>query len=265
MMKATFIYLLPPFLIDLVKIIRAFFKYLKNFKLLNSNREMFNLKQGKAVYVLANGPSLNAFDIESLFGKDVIVMNNFDLCKWKDKVNIVAHCIGEPKTSPHWGDNQIEIINNTNALSYWFHISVRKDVKRYLNDNTKKNIYYVQPSLPIINLKWFSEVQLHYSCLGYKTTAQYAIMVAMYMGFKEIRLIGFDHDMLCNRNVSPHFYKEREGVQKVDLSVHSYYKLLNTAKEMWEYYYKLKSITDKLGIRIINLSQPTFLDVFDFE
>ena len=32
----------------------------------------------------------------------------------KDKVKIIAHCIGEPQSSSHWGEDQIKIMNDTN-------------------------------------------------------------------------------------------------------------------------------------------------------
>ena len=88
-------------------------------------------------------------------------------------------------------------------------------------------------------------------------------MVALHLGYKEVNLIGFDHDWLANRNVSPHFYKERKGVRKADLSIFPYYNLITISKNMWKIYMKLNSSSKKMKVKITNLSKPSFLDVFD--
>lgn len=91
------------------------------------------------------------------------------------------------------------------------------------------------------------------------------LMVGLYMGYKKIYLLGFDHDWLCQRNISPHFYDERENIPKADLSKFSYYELIRFSQNMWDIYIKLKSTAIKSGVKVINLSRPTYLDVFEFE
>jgi hypothetical protein len=44
-----------------------------------------------------------------------------------------------------------------------------------------------------------------------------AIMVALYMGFKVVKLLGFDHDWLVSKGISPHFYEEKKGIAQADL------------------------------------------------
>ncbi|HEX6915553.1 MAG TPA: hypothetical protein VF145_09950, partial [Chitinophagaceae bacterium] len=224
------------------------------------NRAVKNTKRGAVVYVLANGPSLNNYPKEKLFGKDVIVMNAFHLCTWKDKVNIVAHCFGEPSWSPAWED-PFSSFMRTNAGSYWMHLSSkgRIDPSRYAG----KRFFYVCPAVP--TRFWGSgKPDLALPVLGYMTTAQLAIMVAIYMGYSKIYLLGFDHDWLAQRKISPHFYEENDSVKPADLSAFSYYSLIKMVKEKWEIYYKLQNVAKRAGINIINLSRPTYLDVFAY-
>tara|TARA_X000000950_G_scaffold14462_1_gene15640 strand:- start:15595 stop:16377 length:783 start_codon:yes stop_codon:yes gene_type:complete len=255
-------YFLPPFFVDCLSFVKNFSKYILLFPEILKNSKLRYSKKGERVFVIANGPSLNNFDITSLYGKEVIVMNNFDLAEWKDKVSIVAHCIGEPKSSDHWGKDQIEIMSNTNAKSYWFHISNSKEVNSSELSNNK-NCHYVFSIYPSGLWNNNKEINLAKPVLGYQTTAQLAIMVALHYGYKEIFLIGFDHDWLSNRNISPHFYEERDGVRKADLSVFPYYELINISQTMWKIYMKLKLSANKVNSRIINLSNPSFLDVFE--
>lgn len=255
-------YFLPPFIKDSLSFLNSFFVNLLLLPKIWKNSKLKNSKKGKSVFVIANGPSLNNFDIPSIYGKEVIVMNNFNLSEWKDKVSIVAHCIGEPKSSTHWGKDQIEIMSDTNSSSYWFHVSNAKEVESS-NLSLNKNCYYVSSIIPPGLWSLNRKINLSCSTLGYQTTAQLSIMVALHLGYKEIFLIGFDHDWLSNRNISPHFYKERDGIRKADLSIFPYFELINVSQRMWRIYMKLKSSSIKSGSRIINLSVPTFLDVFD--
>jgi hypothetical protein len=253
-------YILPPFIIDVFSFVKSFGLNVFNFHLIWKNSKLKNTKYGKSVFVIANGPSLKNFNIPSLYGKEVIVMNNFNLAEWKDKVSIVAHCIGEPNNSSHWGPDQIEIMTDTNSSSYWFHISNAKEVKSSPFSFNKK-YYFISPNINPGLWNW--KIDLSLPVLGYQTTAQMAIMVALHLGYKEVNLIGFDHDWLANRNVSPHFYKERKGVRKADLSIFPYYNLITISKNMWKIYMKLNSSSKKMKVKITNLSKPSFLDVFD--
>lgn len=256
-------YFVPPVFIDIISLIRSLIINITSISKIFKNSKLRNTKKNKSVFVIANGPSLNNFDITSLFGKEVIVMNNFNLCEWKDKVKIIAHCIGEPQSSSHWGEDQIKIMNDTNSESYWFHISNYMDVTQNIISKNK-NCFFVA-SL-ISSRLWNPKLKINLSLpsLGYQTTAQMAIMVALHLGYKKINLIGFDHDWLSNRNISPHFYKEREGVRKSDLTKFSYYELINISKTMWEIYIKIKLSSKNMDSKITNLSNPSFLDVFDY-
>jgi hypothetical protein len=261
-MKNFLAYFFPLILLDLIRCFRGILLNLPNFLKIKKNNHVKDSKFGKKVFVIANGPSLNNFDKSLLFGKEVIVMNNFHLCEWKHKVSIVAHCIGEPKTSSHWGKDQIEIMLGTDSDSYWYHFSNAKEVEES-EISLNNNCYFAAPLIPPGLWRSDKKVDLSSSVLGYESTSQLAIMVALHLGYKDICLIGFDHDWLANRNISPHFYKEREGVKKADLSFRSYYEIINISKSLWEIYIKIKSSSIKSGAKITNLSNPTYLDVFD--
>lgn len=254
-------YIIPRIFLDFLRLIRAIFIYLSHRKILLKNKEIKGTKLGKTVFVIGNGPSLNDFNHTKLKNKDVIVMNNFDLCAWKDEPNIVAHCIGEPKNSNHWGVDQIEISNNTNALSYWYHYTVNDQIKKYTNINHSSPFYFIAPVIPE-NLFISRKFNLSSVTLGYNTTAQMAIMIAIYMGYSQINLIGFDHDMLKNRYVSPHFYEEGNGAVIVDKTNESYLSLMNRCVKMWNRYYKIKEVADANNVCITNKTKNSFLDVF---
>lgn len=254
-------YVFPSVLIDLVLFLKQLYLARRLLFRLKSNLNYKYLRKSKEVYVLANGPSLNNFPVQNLFGKEVIVMNNFHLSPWKDKVNIVAHCIGEPFESVAWEDPE-KIINGTQSHSYWLHYSNYKKIDT--SPLTDKAIHYVIPALPPGLTCNKNRLNFGFFIPAYQTTAQMALMLAIYMGYSKIYLLGFDHDWLSNRNVSTHFYKESDQVKKSDLSIFSYYDLMTFVRRKWEIYLKIKNIAENREVKIINLSNPTYLDVFEF-
>ncbi len=254
-------YILPAFLIDFVLLLKQLYLARRLLFRLNSNQKYKNFGKSKEVYVLANGPSLNNFPIEKLFGKEVIVMNNFHLSPWKDNVKIVAHCIGEPFESIAW-ENPEKIINGTNSYSYWLHYSNYKKIDH--SPLPAKEIHYAIPAIPPGLTFKKNRLNFGFVVPAYQTTAQMALMLAIYMGYSKIYLLGFDHDWLSNRNVSTHFYKESDEVKKSDLSIFSYYDLMTFVKRKWEIYLKIKEIAENREVKIINLSSPSYLDVFEF-
>ena len=141
-------YFLPHFLLDVLRLTMGVFKTIRFYNTLKKNKIFKNSKKGKTVFVIANGPSLINYDHKKIKDKDVIVMNNFDLCSWKSEVNIVAHCIGEPINSSHWGNEQIEISNRTNSKSYWYHYSVKNDIYKYENKKNWELFHFVAPIIP---------------------------------------------------------------------------------------------------------------------
>lgn len=98
--------------------------------------------------------------------------------------------------------------------------------------------------------------------LIFQSTAQMAIMVAMYLGFTRINLLGLDHDWLVTRGHSPHFYDEPDHLPKADLSRFTYTEMIRISLDLFETYAKISLIARANGTTIVNLSSTSYLDVF---
>jgi hypothetical protein len=197
-----------------------------------------------------------SFDRSQLRGQRAIVMNSFDRAEWKAEVDIVAHCLGEPRLSPAW-TSPCETINGTASASYWLHFS---SLRQFPSLPVDKKLHYVLTGYgPHV---WGSrEVRLHRVTLGYQTTAQLAIMVGLYMGFKDIILLGFDHDWLASPDFSRHFYSPARDASDF-LHTYSYYNIVTFIFRMWEIYYALRSAAEVHGAIIRNMTPNSYLDVF---
>lgn len=246
----------PPILLDQISFIKALLIFLKKKRWLNRNSELRNKYFGGQVYILGNGPSLNNFDLERIYGHEVITMNHFELHPQKSKFKIVAHCIGEPYSSRTWED-PIPMLNGVKAETYWFNA----DAVEFFSKQESYDIHYYLSGIRASALV-LSGDDLTGVALQYQSTAQMAINVALFLGFKDIYLLGFDHDWLVTRGHSPHFYEERDGVDKADLSQYAYIDMIRISLNLFEIYVKLRQIAQKRNARIWNLSKPSYLDVF---
>lgn len=247
---------LPPVFLDQLYYFKAMLMRIKLRRWLNRNSDLKNKYFGKPVYIIGNGPSLNNFDLKMIYGHEVITMNHFGLHPQKEKFKIVAHCIGEPYSSNTWVDPNF-MLNGVKADTYWFNA----DAVEFFSKQDSYDIRYYLPGLRA-SAQILSGDDLTGVALQYQSTAQMAINVALFLGFKDIYLLGFDHDWLVTRGYSPHFYDERDGVDKADLSQFSYIEMIRISLNLFEIYIKLRQIAKKKDARIWNLSKPSYLDVF---
>jgi hypothetical protein len=249
---------LPPAVIDIGHAARAFARLPLYRSLLARNRDLRQTRAGRSVVIIGNGPSLKYEDWSLYEGVDAIVMNLFNKASVDVKVNIVAHCFGEPKTSSGWNrDEIVKSINEVAADAHWVHFS---GVKYLSGIQSGKDVRCVLPGIePSI---WVgSRLRLDRISMGYVTTAQLAIQVAVYMGYHRILLIGFDHDWLASPNYSRHFYSDDRDENDTLQSLR-YGEIIKFMGRMWSVYETLYVLSVKAGIEIRNGTEGGFLDVF---
>jgi hypothetical protein len=252
-------YLLPPLVLDVGRLVRAHLRSFGVSSQLRTNNIWRFFHKGQHVYIIGNGPSIGDFDLSELRGQKVIVMNNFHLAAWKNDVDIVAHCIAEPWASPSWDRDQIRAaILGTSSRTYWLDIS---SLGKLGNLGINKSLHY---ALPVWEPGLWGDrpIRLDQGTLVYQTTAQLAIQVGLFMGFREITLLGFDHDWLASPDYSRHFYStEKDSTDK--LGQMSYLQIILFMQRMWEIYGRLEATARRGNARIQNASAKTYLDIFE--
>ena len=92
-----------------------------------------------------------------------------------------------------------------------------------------------------------------------------AIQVALYMGVKEIYLIGCDHDYLqdIKRVTNHHFYPEEAGISdRENLSAFDSEKWFGEYYYRWMRYRLMREYASRKGCTIFNATKGGMLDVF---
>lgn len=203
------------------------------------------IHNGEKCFIIATGPSLTTEDINKLKNEITFGMNS--LCK-------VFNDIGWETTYYGIQDYLVydklkgEIKNIKNST-----IFIGDIIKDYKNLNSKT---YVYPLHMLNHLVTFEDLTIKFSddCYmkvydGYTITYS-LIQIAIYMGFKEIYLIGCD----CNyESGKPHHFIEYDHVDPT----------FDTAKKrMLVGYQEAKKYADRNNIKIYNATRGGQLEVF---
>jgi hypothetical protein len=102
-----------------------------------------------------------------------------------------------------------------------------------------------------------------------------AIMAGIWLGYKEISIVGADHSWMQsiwvddNNNVvsvQPHFYKDDEKEQKrVDSEYKGYrlHQIINSFYVAFKSYHNIERFARSRGVKIYNATQGSYIDAFE--
>lgn len=212
-------------------------------------------KNEKRCFIVATGPSLNIEDLDILHNNNEICisMNKIYLAfmqtKWRPNILLIA--------DPYIPDANIDDIMNADvqykiigdgASSFWDNIEPDKE---YLHK------IHVDYSIFPQSFPRFSHDLVFGLCNG-RTVTYGCIQLAVYLGIKEIYLLGLDcaYKKTVNDDEN-HFIKGYSATNTVPGNGVGTYMLHQNS------YQKAKSVAEKLGVKIYNASRYTELDVFE--
>ncbi len=206
-MKKLIKSLTPPLLWDKLLYIRSYKNFFKYKKLVAQNIDLKDKHKGKRCFILGSGPSIKKEDLKPLKNEIVFALNNFyvheDFTEImsgdKDKYYMTAP-IHPPQTENEW--------------KAWF-----EDMEKFVPKDTNmlfglnaydRNIKYIFDKYGIFkehNINWYytginynhdsfnkEAMDITKSIYTGEAVSIYAIILAIYMGFDEIYLLGMDHD-----------------------------------------------------------------------
>jgi hypothetical protein len=239
-----------------------------------------NIHKGERCFILATGPSIKTQDLRPLKNEICIAVSQFMLHPDIKIINPLYH-IEAPMHPPldfTYLQGCFEAYKNiyTEKVNYFFgYYHYEYSIINFLNQYKE----YSHPNINFIDFtrsRFLDEANhqnntvwdITRSPFVARTVIYIAIQVAFYMGFKEIYLLGCDHDYLLNlsRTADYHFYKDEESNTGKTESEH--YNSFNA--EWWfnQYYHRWKEYRlmgeylAARGCRILNATNGGMLDVF---
>jgi hypothetical protein len=250
--------------------LRSVGKYIKYRAILNKNKSLKDRHVAdKRSFILCNGPSTKDQNLLPLKNEYVISVSSGYLFKDFDVIAPKYHCVPQITYGLMKEDDVVEWFNEMDSrlgdAELFLSLSEYELVQKY-ELFPKRKVYFLclgrifsESEREVINLASIIP--------GVGSVPIMALMVAMYLGFKEIYLLGTDHDSFqTNKYVyafEPTVLRGKDCDVRADGQVESLYKELHSNAKLWENYRSMRTIAESNGIKIINATKGGALDEFE--
>lgn len=247
-------------------------------KLIYKNRKLNNLYKNEVLFILGNSPYLKDFDLNALKDKNILAMNRFYLNGLSKKIyegNGLKFYLTPPLHGPYkidfWENYLKNILDCTNDKTKIF-IGISDKKESFHNFdclskgfNNIENIFYFLPVGPrFIEYSFLKKLFFnpYLPIISSGTASVYALLLACFMGFKEIYLLGIDHSNVFDRKKgnNENFYNDNsKNIEKKELNYLQWYYESNT-------FFQYMSIANFFpNSKIYNCSKTSYLDYFPFK
>jgi hypothetical protein len=238
---------------------------------LAANHALHNRHAGeKRCFVIGSGPSLKTQDLSLLANEYTIAANSFYKHPDAPKVGLKYLCIGDPhfmSAEPRaldWHRTIEKALPTTTLLLNRVARPIVEQHGLYRN----QDVYYVEPSSTPATKA--SECSLDFTRplnVGNSTGTLVMIPLAMYLGFREIFLLGFDANWLESFERSYHFYDTHEHFPEFDSVAADtrdikYEDEVDSVKREFEAHRLLAERSRQLGVRIWNATAGGRVDTY---
>ena len=245
--------------------------------LVEKSFELKNIHSKDRIFIVGTGPSIKNQNLLYLKDEIVIGMNEFYLHpqieQIKPKYNIyTGYSIHKETVSYETAvksytsfEKNLKLTGGTVLLPIWDFDFLSKN--GLMKDETLSKYYFNYVLLPK-DLDQFQFDSL-YASYGGQNSAIFSICLAMFMGAKEIYLIGLDHDWILSYydREQAHFYDDEKSPiykdQKATFNRNLLKDYFYPYVKIFEQYEALEKYAKNHDIKIINLTNKGLLDVFE--
>lgn len=244
-------------------------RYPGHMRLLTRNRELAgrHRNQGRC-FVIGNGPSLKTQDIRPLANETVITANSFFQHPDHRTVAPAYYCVGDGDfvadlpNSVAW----LRELENAMPQANLFVLPIARSTfaKHGLFRNHRVyHIDHVRMARDASGVKIDLTQPLN---VGHSTGTGFAIPLALYLGFREVYLIGFDANWLADiHNGALHFYETNKYFPQFDRTATDGLDMENQLRTAHLEFKSHRLLRDKavlMGVKIINATNGGWLDMY---
>ena len=233
--------------------------------------------KGQRCFILATGPSVAQQNLLGLANEDCIAVSHFFLHEDIRSIAPRYHVIA-PYHAPFDFADVGKMVgglheNYPDDMTCFFcHSSYQYSTYEFFKQHPElafKNSFFIDYSgsrgLDESNYLDERVWDISKSPFQVRTVIYAAIQLAIYMSYKEIYLVGCDHDYLLdmNRVRDHHFYREEDGVSDVEhLSGFSSERWFEEYYFRWKQYRLMQDYARQKECQILNATKGGMLDVF---
>lgn len=227
-------------------------------RIIRKNKALRNRHKGERCYIVLNGPSINQYDLSYLKNETVFATNFFFRAPICEVVDPNYYCwldskrLADPGVTDLVRDIKRSCPNAELLLNY----------KAFPFLGEKEGIHYAYAKH--ISNYYSTKINISGLCSNFFTVAFFAITSAMYMGFKEIYVLGLDFEPMG----FTHF--THLGNDSVNSMPGQKIAKGEVAGDYWQYAmaqyqsYALNEVAKKKGCNIYNLNHNSYIRAFDF-
>ena len=242
---------------------------------LKKNIELKDKYNNKRIFILGSGSSILHYDLKVLKNEFVMTQNSFHMHEDIYDIEPNFHCVVPYYQTDKEHSIWVDYINDMkvkmpDSLFIWG-LNTKALIDKYHEDISAKS-YYVRTKYDLLTLKK-AKVNISKTIMNIPTVLTQCLSVAIYLGFKEIYLLGFDLDQICHTNdrTFGRFYgmskitdtKFEEDAEKNldDETTDGWYNWWLMNKQ----FFLIKLFADQNNINIINGTQGGILSYFKRE
>ena len=258
----------------------VFLFYHKRYQAIQQNKEFYRKHEGERCFILGNGPSLNNFEFDLLANENVFTVNRLMLHPDFPKLHSNYHMWMDPYglVEADFSDSKIvcNVLDDFKKLKdagdpYLFLPAyVEENIKKTGLDKHLKIRYVVDSGSNAIRNEYLI-TDMARGISGAINVVQFTITLAIYMGFKEIYLLGCDAtflqpviDNLLNLKESKlHAYNDTKEdiVSNIDQYLNSgLTPHLSTFADYMNGFGYIARYCKKHGIILVNLTPTTLIN-----
>jgi len=242
----------------------------------SNNAKLENKHKGeRRCFVIGNGVSLKDMNLSLLANETTIGCNSFYKHPQAKAADLKYLCMGDTtffEDTPRGVEYHRVIERELPRTVKMFHALGKPLVEKH-GLYAGQEVHYYRHGITVNEPELVDFDFTRPLCVGHTTGSKLAIPLAVYMGFTEIYVIGFDANWMESYRGSYHFYDKHElwpefNTQEADKRHPRYADQLINALRDFESHALLYEATKARGIKIFNAGKGGMLDTYprvDFE
>ena len=242
---------------------------------LKHNLKLKEKYKNKRLFILGSGNSILNYDLQVLSNEYVMTQNSFHMHKDISVIDPNFHCVVPYYQTDKEHSIWVDYINDMkvrmpNSLFIWG-LNTKPLIEKYHEDILDKS-FYIRTKYDLLTLNK-AKINISKTIMNIPTVLTQCLTVGIYMGFKEIYLLGFDLDQICHTNDQTYgrFYGmskitetefEKDANQRLDIeTTDGWYTWWLMNKQ----FFLIKHFADQNKISIVNGTQGGILSYFKRE
>lgn len=227
--------------------------------------------KGKRCFVVGNGPSLNKQDLSLLKNEYVFTVNELMRDERFEMMSPQFHIFADPLYYKSGHENKIyklllKLENKKNPPIVFFPIQGKEVIDKFNFSNINFHYFFSGCNMYEGYNKKFDYTK---SIPGFYTVVHYAIVLAMYMGFSEINILGCDmtgyrwvEKKILGRSEEEHCYQmsEEESKKIHEENETTCEQFFYGYSQMFRDYRRLFEYSKKNRIKLVNVTEGGILD-----